>query len=126
MKKKIISTFFLAIFCYSSIQAQNNKLKASYSVEYIFDDKGDIYRSKAHIIFMLGKMIVERNDYTKEWKFEYKGLIKYQDGKAIFYFHHIFLPNKNINMYISDKEIIKHDDVFYYRIIFDGQTQLAY
>ena len=86
------------------MQGQDGKLKANYSVEYIYDNKGNIYKSKAHIMFMLGKMIVNRNDYTKEWRSEYKGLIRYQDGETTFYYHHLFLPNKDIDLYISEKK----------------------
>lgn len=51
--------------------------------------------------------------------------IKHQDGDLTFLYYYYYLPTINVQMYISKDRIIKHEDTFYYRIIFDGQTQLA-
>lgn len=122
--KQVIILFTLLMFG-SYIQAQEGNSKVNYNVVYIFDEKGDIYRSEANLQFALGNLYVHRNNYTKNWKCDYKGIIKKDDNKASFYYHHYYLPTKNIHMYISKIKEVKHEGIFYYRVIFDGQTQLA-
>lgn len=122
MKKNLILLITFLVVGY--IQAQNNP-KVSYAVKYIFDDEGNIHKSEAYLNFMLGNLSVKRNGQTKNWKCENRGQIKHQDGNLTFLYYYYYLPTINVQMYISKDRIIKHKDTFYYRIIFDGQTQLA-
>lgn len=118
----IIGLIITSIVAFS----QEDKPKVSYSVEYIFDNKGNIRKDQSHIMFMLGKFIVKRNNQTKEWKCEHKGIIKHKDGDLVFDYYYFYLPTIKVDLYISKNKIVKHGDTFYYRVIFDGQTQLAY
>ncbi|MFR1815006.1 hypothetical protein [Dysgonomonas capnocytophagoides] len=122
MKKTLILLITFLFVGY--IQAQNNP-KVSYAVKYIFDDEGNVHKSEAYLNFMLGNLSVKRNGQTKNWKYENRGQIKHQDGDLTFLYYYYYLPTINVQMYISKDRIIKHEDTFYYRIIFDGQTQLA-
>lgn len=119
-----IFILLLVIGLFGYIQAQNNP-KVSYAVNYIFDDEGNIHKSEAYLNFMLENLSVKRNGQTKNWKYENRGQIKHQDGDLTFLYYYYYLPTINVQMYISKDRIIKHEDTFYYRIIFDGQTQLA-
>lgn len=122
MKKTLILLITFLVVGY--IQAQNNP-KVSYTVKYIFDDEGNVHKSEAYLNFMLGNLSVKRNGQTKNWKCENRGQIKHQDGDLTFLYYYYYLPTINVQMYMSKDRIIKHEDTFYYRIIFDGQTQLA-
>ncbi len=72
------------------------------------------------------RIYVYRNGQEKYWDCVYKG-IKYDEptkGKKVGY-HIYYLTNHKINIIISDYKMFKENDVFYYLINIDGQTQLA-
>lgn len=122
---KTIIILIFALLSMSHILAQEANPNISYNVKYVVDEKGSIYKSEANLQFLLGKLYMNRNNEQKNWTCDYRGIIKRIDGNVVFYYYHYYLPTIRVEMYISKEKEIKHGDKFYYRIIFDGQTQLA-
>ena len=54
-----------------------------------------------------------------------KGIYTRQEDGITFKYQQYYLPSKGTYLLISHTKEIKHNGAFYYRIIIDGQTQLA-
>lgn len=119
----IVIFFFLFSGFYVNGQSNPNK---TYHVKYILDKNGYAIPSEATFTFTPTKIYVTRNGQDKYWDCEYKGtkVDEPVKGKQVI-FHIYYLTNKKIYIILSDYKLVKHENVFYYRILFDGQTQLA-
>ena len=103
-----------------------NQCFRTYQIKYILDSDGYAIPSESIVTVTPNKIYVNRNGETKYWDCEYKGQTfdEPRPGKKV-YFNIYYLTNKNVYINISDYKLVKHNDVFYYRIVFAGQTQLA-
>lgn len=120
----IITLLTILSFEFASIYASNpNK---TYYIKYILDNEGYAISSESELTVTPTRIYVIRNGENKYWDCEYKGQTfdEPKPGKKV-YFHIYYLTNKKVYINISDYKLVKHNDIFYYRIVFAGQTQLA-
>jgi hypothetical protein len=122
---------FLIIICVASIThkgiAQTNQsVFKKYDGQYTFDQQGRINSDVFTITVNTNQLIYEKNGNVKTFDIVYQGtyLREVQSGVK-FKYHQFYLTNKKIYILISDRKEVKHLGTFYYRIIIDGQTQLA-
>jgi len=135
--KKILFLIALVAALALPLQAQYFSTK-TVNVEYIILDNGDVVPSKSKITISNNKITVLRNGETKNWDVEYQGISNITDSgigfknnsnnnKGVPFKHHVFyLTRHKVYFMISEDKMVKHGDRFYYRIVLDGQTQLAY
>jgi len=132
--KKILILIALAAVMAFPLQAQYYSTK-TVNVEYIVLDNGDVVPSKSKITITNNRITVLRNGETKYWDVEYQGTMNSDAGivsksnsdkRPSFKYHVFYLTRHKVYFLISDEKMVKHGDRFYYRIVFDGQTQLAY
>lgn len=112
------------LFCTFNISAATpNK---TYFIKYILDEQGYAISSEAELTTTPTKIYVIRNGVSKYWDCIYKGQTFDEPvpGKKV-YFDIYYLTNKNVYIKISDSKLVKHNNVFYYRINFAGQIHLA-
>ncbi|MDD4991896.1 MAG: hypothetical protein PHR83_06660 [Paludibacter sp.] len=98
----------------------------TYYIKYILDSNGYAISSETELTVTPTRIYIVRNGENKYWDCEYRGQTfdEPKSGKRV-YFHNFYLTNKNVYISISDYKLVKHNNVFYYRIVFAGQTQLA-
>lgn len=126
MRKKLTIIVLLTILSseFANLYASNpNK---TYYIKYVLDDKGYAISSESELTVTPTIIYIIRNEEIKYWNCEYKGetFDEPKPGKRV-YFHIYYLTNKNVYINISDYKLVKHNDIFYYRIVIAGQTQLA-
>lgn len=122
MKNKLLLLFFI-FFSVLSFAADPNR---TYQIKYILDSDGYAIPSESTVTVTPNKIYVNRNGETKYWECEYKGVkIDQPDINHKIQFHIYYLTNKYIYIVISDYKLVKHNEVFYYRFVIDGQVQLA-
>ncbi|MES2447305.1 MAG: hypothetical protein V4546_08995 [Bacteroidota bacterium] len=85
-----------------------------------------LWYSDSFTLTITSKQII----YTKNGNAKYldmvnNGVYTRKDNGIEFRYQKYYLSNKDIYMLISKTKEIKHNGTFYYRIIIDGQTQLA-
>lgn len=98
----------------------------TYQIKYILDSDGYAISSESTITVTPSKIYLIRNGETKYWDCEYKGIkVDQPDINHKIQFHVYYLTNKNVYIVISDYKLVKHNGVFYYRFVIDGQVQLA-
>jgi hypothetical protein len=125
MRKIIILA--IAFLTFPAItHAQSYPEKKVYNVEYIILDDGSVVLSKAKVTLSNDRITVLRNGETKYWDVNYLGLKTHKDNVANFQYHTFYLTRHKVYFLVSDHKTVKHNNQFYYRIVFDGQTQLAY
>lgn len=98
----------------------------TYNIKYILDNNGYAIPNERTITVTPTRIYTIRNGENVYWDCEYKGTKVDEpiQGKQII--HHVYyLTNKNVYLEISDYKLVKHNDLFYYQIVFAGQTQLA-
>ncbi len=122
MKIKLLFLFFLFFSC-ALFAADPNR---TYQIKYILDSDGYAIPSESTVTVTPTKIYVIRNGETKYWDCEYKGVkIDKPDSNHEVKFHIYYLTNKKVYIIISDYKLVKHNGVFYYRFVIDGQVQLA-
>ena len=122
----IFATVFLFVLITTSLKAFSNDPNRTYHIKYILDENGYTVPNERTITVTPTKIYTIRNGESVYWDCEYKGM-KIDEpvkGKQVI-FHIYYLTNKDVYMIISDYKLVKHEDIFYYRIVFAGQTQLA-
>lgn len=124
MKQIIILSIALLILP-AITHAQSYPAKKVYNVEYIILDNGSVVSSKAKVTLSNDRITVLRNGETKYWNVNYLGLKTYKDNGVDFQYHVFYLTRHKVYFLISDYKSVKHNNQFYYRIVFDGETQLA-
>jgi hypothetical protein len=120
---KILLAFTFISITFCAFSENPNK---TYNVKYILDENGYAIPNERTFTVTPTKIYTTRNGESVYWNCEYKG-VKVDEpvpGKQV-KFHIYYLTNKNVYLIISDYKIVKHNDTFYYRIVFAGQTQLA-
>ncbi len=121
--KKIYALLVLIVFSLKLFAGDPNK---TYNIKYLLDSDGYAVPSESTITVTPTKIYVIRNGETKYWECEYKGVkIDKPDVNHEVKFHVYYLTNKKIYIVISDYKLVKHNGVFYYRFVIDGQVQLA-
>ena len=98
----------------------------TYYIKYILDNEGYAVPNERTVTVTPTKIYILRDGENQYWECEYKGtkVDEPVQGKQII--HHIYyLTNKDVYFVVSDYKLVKHNDLFYYRIVFAGQTQLA-
>lgn len=129
MKYLFILFAFTLCHFYSDVKGNNSgegNPNRTYNVKYILDENGYAVPNERTFTVTPTKIYTTRNGESVYWNCEYKG-VKVDEpvkGKQV-KFHIYYLMNKNVYLIISDYKLVKHNDVFYYRIVFAGQTQLA-
>lgn len=122
----VFSFFVLFVLLTTSLKAFSNDPNRTYNIKYILDENGYAVPNERTITVTPTRIYTERNGESVYWDCEYKG-IKIDEpvkGKQV-KFHIYYLTNKKVYIIISDYKLVKHEDIFYYRIVFAGQTQLA-
>ena len=71
------------------------------------------------------RLLYKKGNNTKSFEIENQGVYSRSDNGLVFNYQKYYLVNKNQYLLVSHRKEIKHKGVFYYRIIIDGQTQLA-
>lgn len=129
MKYLFILSAFTLCLIHSVVKGNNSgegNQNRTYHIKYILDENGYAIPSETTFTVTPSRIYVTRNGQDKYWDCEYKGtkVDEPVKGEKVI-FHVYYLTNKHIYVIVSDYKLIKHDDVFYYRIVIDGQTQLA-
>lgn len=129
MKYLFILFAFTLCHCYSIVKGNNSgegDPNRTYNVKYILDENGYAVPNERTFTVTPTRIYTTRNGESVYWDCEYKG-VKVDEpvkGKPV-RFHIYYLTNKQVYIIISDYKLVKHNDTFYYRIVFAGQTQLA-
>lgn len=122
MKKKLL----LVLLIFLSVLSFAANPNRTYQIKYILDSDGYAISSESTITVTPSKIYLIRNGETKYWDCEYKGIkVDQPDINHKIQFHVYYLTNKNVYIVISDYKLVKHNGVFYYRFVIDGQVQLA-
>lgn len=121
--KKIYVLLFLILFSLKLLAGDPNK---TYKIKYILNSDGYAIPSESTVTVTPTKIYIIRNGETKYWDCEYKGVkIDKPNSNHEVKFHVYYLTNKKVYIVISDYKLIKHNEIFYYRFVVDGQVQLA-
>nr|WP_186974000.1 hypothetical protein [Bacteroides intestinalis] len=96
-----------------------------YSVKYFYSSDGGWVSDDTTLSLSTNRIVVQRGSSTKSWECEYKGVRTRQVDKNTSFKYHYYLTKDNIKLIVSDYKEVKHNGVFYYRIVFNGQTLLA-
>ena len=126
MKRTLIYILVLFIVNAYGNNTEKSDPNRTYNIKYILDDNGYPIPNERTITVTPTRIYTQRNGESVYWECEYKGTIIDEPvkGKQII-FHIYYLTNRHVYLSISDYKIQKYNDTFYYRIVFDGQTQLA-
>lgn len=121
----LIFAFVFNTFNLIAINSLDNPNK-TYYVKYILDENGYAINSESTITITPNRIYVTRNGKDKYWDCVYKGtkVDEPAPGKKVI-FHIYYLTNSQVYLVVSDYKLVKHNGVFYYRLEFDGQAQLA-
>ena len=99
---------------------------SSYNVKFTVDTNGDLVYTNFILKVSGNEILYIKNGITKNWGIKYLGEIVHQEKQGVsFNYHRYFLSTQNKNVYISTYKNVKHNNIFYYTIIIDGQKQLA-
>jgi len=126
MRKVLVLLVLSIITSYGFDRLPANDPNKTYYIKYILDDKGYAIKDETELTVTPTRIYIKRNGENKYWDCEYKGKTfdEPTPGKRV-YFHIYYLTKKDVYINISDYKLVKHNNVFYYRIVFAGQTQLA-
>lgn len=95
-----------------------------YSIKYFYNNN-EWVADNTILILSTNRIIIQKGNSTKTFECEYKGIRSKQVDKDISFKYHYYLTKDNISLIISDYKEVKHNGIFYYRIVFNGQTLLA-
>lgn len=116
----ILFSCFILVDLYS--QGNPNRV---YQVKYYITNDGDIVADNTTLVTSFNTITVKREDFVRDWECEYKGIKIRKSERNVSFKYHYYLTRDNIKLIISDYKEVKHNGVFYYRIVFNGQTLLA-
>lgn len=104
---------------------QSNQKSITYYGKYTLGEDQKWYSDNFSLEIVSDQIIYTKGGSTKNFNAENQGIYSRKENGIEFKYQKYYLPSKKIYMLISHKKEVKHNDVFYYRIIIDGQTQLA-
>ncbi|MFC0515166.1 hypothetical protein ACFFGT_13185 [Mucilaginibacter angelicae] len=117
---------------YSASTSSNAKDSANstvfkvYQGLYTFDTDGVIHADDFKLTVGSNQITYAKGEALKTFDVQYQGTITREPQPGIrFLYHKFLLLNKGEYLLVSDRKEVKHEGVFYYRIIIDGQVQLA-
>ena len=123
--RRLLLVVFITIFV-SILNIYSQSVFRTYEVKFLIDEKGYAYPQNATLIINADEILYTKNSITKNWYMSDKGIAYDDRGNGVkFKLHKFYLYNQKVDAYISYKKDTKHDGVFYYRFIIDGQTQLV-
>ena len=123
MKKSICFLLFL-YWGLLNLYSQNNPNR-TYQVKYFIPNSNNIVSANTTLIVPSNRITIQKDGYAKYWECEYKGVKIDKRDQNVSFKYHYYLTNDNVKLIISDYKEVKHNGVFYYRIVFNGQTLLA-
>lgn len=97
----------------------------TYEGKYTLDANQNWYDDNFTIIIDGNQLLYKKGNNTKTFEIKNQGIYSRTDNGMVFKYQKYYLVNKNQYLLVSHRKEIKHNGVFYYRIIIDGQTQLA-
>lgn len=115
----------MILCCYSIHMYSQNNPNRTYQVKYFITNSNDIVSDNTTLIVTSNRITIQKDGYAKYWECEYKGVKINKRDQNVSFKYHYYLTNDNIKLIISDYKEVKHNGVFYYRIVFNGQTLLA-
>ncbi len=104
---------------------QSNQKSITYYGKYTLGADQKWYSDNFSLKIVSDQIIYKKDGGTKNFNAENQGIYSRKDNGIEFKYQKYYLPSKKIYMLISHKKEISHNNVSYYRIIIDGQTQLA-
>lgn len=122
MKKLLLILILILSIC--EVNAQS--VFRTYSIKYLIADNGNVYPTFGTISINQSEILYIKDSNIKNWASKDEGVVYQKEKEGIsFKFHKFFLYKQNKYLYVSYDKIVKHDGVFYYTLIMDGQSQLA-
>lgn len=122
MKKRTLFTSIILLFT-SLAFSQTNR---SYNVKFLMTSSGDLIATNFILKVSGNEILYTKNGVTKNWDVKYEGEVTQNEQQGVsFKYYNYLLSQQNKNLYISTYKSIKHNGVFYYVLIIDGQKQLA-
>ena len=115
----------MILCCYSIHMYSQNNPNRTYQVKYFITNSNDIVSDNTTLIVTSNRITIQKDGYAKYWECEYKGVKINKRDQNVSFKYHYYLTNDNIKLIISDYKEVKHNGVFYYRIVFNGQTLLV-
>lgn len=118
--------FFILVIMIALIEVNAQSVFRTYSIKFLIADNGNVYPTFGTISINQSEILYVKDSNIKNWASNDEGVVyqKEKDGIS-FKFHKFFLNKQNKYLYVSYDKIVKHNGVFYYTLIIDGQSQLA-
>ena len=118
---------YLILICVllASINSFGQNSSRVYSVKYFYSNSRGWVSDDTTLSLSTNRLVVQKGGYTKSWECEYKGIRTRQVDKNVSFKYHYYLTKDNVKLIISDYKEVKHNGVFYYRIVFNDQILLA-
>lgn len=123
MKQIIIILAFL-LLGFVNLYSQSNPNR-TYQVRYFITNTNNIVADNSTLIITSNRITLQHKGYKKYWECKYKGVRIHERDRNVSFKYHYYLTDDNLKLIISDYPEVKHNGVFYYRIVFNGQTLLA-
>lgn len=123
MKQGIVLLAFL-LLGFVNLYSQSNPNR-TYQIRYFIANTNDIVADNSTLIVTSNRITLQSEGYIKYWECKYKGVVIHERDRNVSFKYHYYLTDDNLKLIISDYQEVKHNGVFYYRIVFNGQTLLA-
>ncbi|QIL38097.1 hypothetical protein G7074_01670 [Pedobacter sp. HDW13] len=97
----------------------------AYYGKYTLGTDQNWYEDSFTITIDGNQLLYKKGNSVKNFEIKNQGIYSRTDNGTVFKYQKYYLVNKNQYLLVSHRKEIKHNGVFYYRIIIDGQTQLT-
>ncbi|GGE67933.1 hypothetical protein EV200_108207 [Pedobacter psychrotolerans] len=107
----------------STVRIKQNS--ATYYGKYTLGADQNWYSDTFTLTIDGNQLLYNKGNSVKNFEIKNQGVYSRTDNGIVFKYQKYYLVNKKQYLLVSHRKEIKHNGVFYYRIIIDGQTQLA-